>query len=75
MPKPKRPADVNKRAKHILDIATGEKEDTVKKDDRNPAAVALGKLGGTARAKSLSKKKRSAIAKNAATKRWAKKKS
>jgi hypothetical protein len=38
------------------------------------AAVALGRLGGLkARAKALSAKKRSAIAKKAAQKRWAKK--
>ena len=44
-------------------------------DKRNPAAVALGRLGGlkggTARAKKLSAKKRSAIAKKAARARWA----
>ncbi|MBK7382060.1 MAG: hypothetical protein IPI81_01805 [Flavobacteriales bacterium] len=66
MPNPKRPADLNKRAKTILDIATGEKEN----DSRNPAAVALGKLGGAARAKNLSAAKRKAIAKKAARKRW-----
>lgn len=41
---------------------------------KNPAAVALGKLGGTkggrARAKSLSAAKRKAIAKKAAKARW-----
>jgi hypothetical protein len=44
--------------------------------EKNPAAVALGRLGGLkggkARAKALSKQKRSAIAKKAATLRWAK---
>ena len=46
-------------------------------DERNPAAVALGKLGaskgGKARAKKLTKEQRSAIAKKAAQARWAKK--
>lgn len=70
MPKSKRPRDVNQRAKSIVDIATGEKSDPVSEDKRNPAAVALGKLGGAARAKALSPKKRSAIAKKAAKKRW-----
>jgi hypothetical protein len=46
-------------------------------DERNPAAVALGKLGaskgGNARAKKLSAKQRSEIAKKAAQARWAKK--
>jgi hypothetical protein len=45
--------------------------------EKNPAAVALGRLGGLkggkARAKSLSKKRRSEIAKKAAAKRWSKK--
>ncbi len=36
---------------------------------KNPAAVALGKLGGKARAKSLSGTERSEIAKNAAAAR------
>jgi hypothetical protein len=48
-----------------------------KQPEKNPAAVALGRLGGLkggkARAKALSSKKRSAIAKKAAQKRWAKK--
>ncbi len=45
-------------------------------DTRNPAAVALSKLGaskgGKARAASLTKKQRSEIAKKAAAKRWGK---
>ena len=44
--------------------------------EKNPAAVALGRLGGLkggkARAKKLSAKKRSEIAKKAAKKRWGK---
>lgn len=47
-----------------------------KPKEKNPAAVALGKLGGAkggkARAAKLSKKKRSAIAKKAAAARWKK---
>lgn len=70
MPNPKRPRDPNQRAKSIVDIATGEKKDKPQPDKRNPAAVALGKLGGKVRAKNLSAKKRSAIAKKAARKRW-----
>jgi hypothetical protein len=69
----KLPRDVNQRAKMVVDIATGnappEPEDT-----RNPAAVALGKLGGSkggkARAAKLSQKRRKEIAKKAAAKRW-----
>lgn len=53
-----------------MDIATGELEN----DSRNPAAVALGSMGGKARAKALTKKKRTEIAKKGAAKRWASKK-
>jgi hypothetical protein len=46
-------------------------------EEKNPAAVALGKLGaskgGKARAKKLTPEQRTAIAKNAAKARWAKK--
>lgn len=62
----KRPKDANQLAKRIIDEATTEK---------NPAAVALGRLGGLkggkARASILTKQERSAIAKKAAKKRWA----
>lgn len=78
MAKAKRPTDFNQRAKSIVDIATGETEDTKTPDGKNPAAVALGRLGGLkggrARAASLSPKKRSEIAKKAANSRWDKKK-
>jgi hypothetical protein len=75
MAKNKLPKDTNQRAVMIAQIATGEIEDTTKKDDgKNPAAVALGRLGGLkggkARAKALSSKKRSDIAKKAAAARW-----
>lgn len=47
--------------------------------EKNPAAVALGRLGGMkggkARAKALTRKQRSDIAKKAAAKRWSNKKS
>lgn len=72
--KPKRPRDINQLAKSIVDIATGEKSEP--EDTRNPAAVALGRLGGMkggkARAKSLTAKQRSKIAKDAAKARWKK---
>ena len=73
--KPKRPRDINQLAKSIVDIATGTTSDTQPDDSgKNPAAVALGRLGGLvggkARAASLSKKKRSEIAKKAAAARW-----
>ncbi|HYO92254.1 MAG TPA: hypothetical protein VEQ40_11485 [Pyrinomonadaceae bacterium] len=74
------PNDVNQLAKSIVDLVTGEpiveealsKEET--RSEKNPAAVALGRLGGLkggkARAEKLSAKKRSAIAKKAAETRW-----
>jgi len=72
----KPPRDVNQLAKYILDVTTGETEKVEPPPERekNPAAVALGKLGaskgGKARAEKLSAKKRSEIAKKAATARW-----
>jgi len=41
---------------------------------KNEHAVAMGKLGGQARAKALSAKRRKEIASNAAKARWSKKK-
>ena len=68
--------DMNQLAKSIVDMATGDKDEN-KVPAKNPAAVALGRLGGLkggkARAKSLSAKRRSEIAKKAAKKRWEKK--
>lgn len=67
----KRPADVIGAAVKVMKIATGEIEDVPDaKPGKNAAAAELGRLGGQARAKSLSKKKRSEIAKRAAKKRW-----
>jgi hypothetical protein len=39
---------------------------------KNPAAVALGKLGGAARLKTMSPRERSEAARHAVTVRWAK---
>jgi len=80
-PKGKLPRDPNQLAKLIVDLATAEPDekqpaDAPQDDGKNPAAVALGRLGGLkggkARAASLSKKKRSEIAKKAAAARWGK---
>lgn len=84
MAKKKKPeSDVNVTAFEILQAVTWESDDaslkgkpTKKKDlpAKNPAAVALGRLGGLkggkARAQKLSAKKRSDIAKKAANSRW-----
>lgn len=68
----KRPADTNAAAVMIGKIATGEIEDKVTDDGKNAAAVALGRMGGKARAKELSARKRKEIAKKAASARWSK---
>ncbi|MEA2907792.1 MAG: hypothetical protein QOI12_5179 [Alphaproteobacteria bacterium] len=71
----KRPADVNARAVMIAKIATGELADDVptpESEGKNPAAVALGRMGGKARAAGMSAKKRKEIAKKAAATRWSK---
>jgi hypothetical protein len=74
----KRPRDPKQLAKLIVDMATGNAPaDTVIDNGKNPAAVALGRLGGLkgglARKKALSAKKRSEIARIAARSRWDKK--
>lgn len=71
----KRPAkDVNVLAAEILQAATGGPEELTVQGTKNPAAVALGRLGGIkggkARADKLSKRKRSQIASKAAKARW-----
>ena len=77
MKKLKRPKDTNQLAKFIADIATGEKEEPIIENTKNPNAVALGRLGGLkggkARAESLTQKQRSEIEKLAAKARWNKK--
>jgi hypothetical protein len=69
----KRPADANQRAVMVARIATGEIEDvppTPESEGKNAAAVALGRMGGKARAEGMSAKKRKEIAKKAAKARW-----
>ena len=69
----KRPADVIGNAIKVARIAVGEEtDDIVVDDDKDAAAVSLGKRGGKARAEALSKKRRAEIARNAAAKRWSK---
>jgi hypothetical protein len=66
-------------ARRVVEQAIGEQLDglplpTPEPDTRNPAAVALSKLGaskgGKARAKALTPEKRKAIARKAAKARW-----
>jgi len=85
MAKKTKSSDINVTAFEILKAVTGEPADislqgkpNKKKDQpkKNPAAVALGRLGGLkggkARAKKLSPKKKTAIARKAAKARWSK---
>jgi hypothetical protein len=69
----KRHADVNRNAVLIARIATGEAADdapTPESEGKNAAAVALGRMGGKARAASISPRRRKQIARQAAEKRW-----
>jgi hypothetical protein len=71
----KRHADVNRNAVLIARIATGEAADDVatpESEGKNAAAVALGRMGGKARAAGMSARKRKEIAKKAAQSRWRK---
>jgi len=66
--------DPNVLAAALVAQATGQEPEP--KPEKNPAAVALGRLGGLkggkARAAKLSAKQRSEIAKRAARQRWSK---
>lgn len=83
MAKTKKSTDVNVTAFEILNAITGEPADISHNEKpaknkelpaKNPAAVALGRLGGLkggkARANSLTSKKRTEIAQKAARARW-----
>lgn len=69
---PKRPRDPAQLAKLIVDIATGEVQDTPDSDNNPMAAMgrAGGLKGGRARADALSSEKRAEIARKAAAVRW-----
>lgn len=72
---PKRSSkDLNQIAANILATVTEEAE---RQPEKNPAAVALGRMGGLkggkARAEMLSARKRAEIAKHAALARWGRK--
>lgn len=70
---PKRPRDPNQLAKLIVDIATGQVEDSISEAKKNPASIkgrAGGLKGGEARAANLTSSRRSAIARKAAKARW-----
>jgi hypothetical protein len=66
--------DVNQMAANMIDAIAGELPAEEPESGKNPAAVALGRLGGLkggkARAEKLSKGRRKEIAQNAALARW-----
>ena len=70
----KRPRDLNKLAASIVEDATNEARDPEPHDERNPAAVELGRKGGLkggkARAEKMTAEQRSAAARKAAAARW-----
>lgn len=76
MPQPKRPRDANQLAKFIVNLATGDAEEKSPDEGKNPAAVALGRLGGLkggkASAASMTPEERKERARKAAAKRWGK---
>jgi hypothetical protein len=71
---PRRPCDINQLAFTIIAEATGTAVPPKPEREKNPAAVALGKLGaakgGQARAAKLTPEERSAVARKAARARW-----
>lgn len=73
----KRPRDLNQLAKSLVEDSISEGRPEPVSDDRDPAAVALGRLGGLkggkARAARMSADERSESARRAAAARWAKK--
>jgi hypothetical protein len=73
----KTPADINQLAKMICDVSTGDTKPMEPVKEKNPAAVALGRLGGLkggkARAEKLSPEERKVIARKAAQTRWERK--
>lgn len=74
--KPGKKLDLNELAASIVDRATDENPSKPAGETKNPAAVALGRLGGLkggkARAKALPEEERKRIAKGAALARWSK---
>ncbi|HMO86571.1 MAG TPA: hypothetical protein PKC18_16795 [Lacipirellulaceae bacterium] len=73
-PAPKKDKDTQQIARSVLDAVVPDAEAKPAEPEKNPAAVALGRLGGLkggkARAEKLTAKKRSEIAKKAAAARW-----
>ena len=69
-----KPRDLNQMASAIVESATSNEPEPDSDEGKNPAAVALGRLGGAkggkARATKLTPEQRSEIARRAAKARW-----
>ncbi len=70
----KRPLDLNRLAKSLVDDATGEAPAEAPETGKDPAAVALGRRGGLeggkVRAERMTAEERSAAARRAVQARW-----
>ena len=68
------PRDPMRRAKMVIDLATGEAEPEPEQPEKNETAVESGRrgglIGGKARAEKLTSEQRSEIAREAAKARW-----
>jgi hypothetical protein len=66
--------DINQMASNLIDAVSGKLPAEQSESGKNPAAVALGRLGGlkggVARAKKLSVRRKKEIARKAARIRW-----
>ncbi|HEY4712452.1 MAG TPA: RNA-binding protein [Dehalococcoidia bacterium] len=71
MAKKKRDYDFSVNALRVVREATGDTE--YKATGKNPAAVALGRLGGLKRSQQLTPEQRKELAQKAAKARWEKK--
>lgn len=72
----KRPADINRLAKLIVDEATGQSEKQAIDQPEEPIrGQSGGRVGGKARAAKLTAEERTEIARKAAQARWKKKRS
>ena len=70
MTKKKRDYDFSVNALRVVREATGDNEYKATPPGKNPAAVALGRLGGLKRTQQLTPEQRRELAKKAAKARW-----
>jgi hypothetical protein len=74
MAKPKRPRDPNQLAKLIVELSTGQAQESDPNAGKDPAAVSLGRRGGLkggkARAAKMTNEERRESARKAVQSRW-----